>query len=153
MKRFFTLMAVLSAICIQAGAQNLDYITFRSVDGTERSVGIDGLRITFADGQLSATNNVESFSTPLSALSSMFFAEAPTAIRAVAATDAHLSYSNGLLSVNAPQGEIVSIYGADGRLVSRHVKQADGEERIPLSVLRGVYVIKMNGETTKLMVR
>lgn len=153
MKRLFILMAVLSAVCVQAGAQSLDYITFRSADGTERSVSIDGLRITFADGQLSATNNEESFSTPLSALSTMFFAEAPTAIRAVATADAHLSYSNGQLSVSAPQGEIVSVYGADGRLVLQHVKHADGEERIPLSVLRGVYVIKMNGETTKLMVR
>lgn len=153
MKRIILSIAVLAAFCVSAGAQSLDYLTFRAADGTERSMSIDGLRITFADGQMLATNSVESFDTPLSALSLMFFAEAPTAIKGVNIGASQPDYRNGFLSVSAPQGGTISLYTADGRLVSQHVKQADGTEQIPLNLLRGVYILNVNGETTKLMVR
>lgn len=153
MKRIILSIAVLAAFCVSAGAQSYDYLTFRAADGTERSMSIDGLRITFVDGRMSATNATESFDTPLSALSLMFFAEAPTAIKGVNLGASQPDYRAGLLSVNAPQGGKISLYTADGRLVSRHVKQADGMEQIPLNLLRGVYIVNVNGETTKLMVR
>ena len=152
MKRVLFSIAVLLA-CLSAQAQSFDYLTFRAADGTERSMSIDGLRITFADGQLQAVNNSESFSTSLAGLSQMFFTETPTAIKGVAAEAVHLSFDGGLLRVNAPQGRKVCIYGADGRLVSQHVKQADGAEQIPLTLLRGVYIVNVNGVTTKLTVR
>lgn len=153
MKRIILSIAVLAAFCVSAGAQSYDYLTFRAADGTERSMSIDGLRITFADGRMSATNATESFDTPLSALSLMFFAETPTAIKGVNLGASQPDYRDGLLSVNAPQGGKISLYTADGRLVSLHVKQADGTEQIPLNLLRGVYIVNVNGETTKLNVR
>lgn len=152
MKRVLFSIAVLLA-GLSAQAQSYDYLTFRAADGTERSMSIDGLRITFADGQMQAVNNSESFSTSLAGLSQMFFTETPTAIKGMAVEAAHFSFDGGLLRVNAPQGRKICIYGADGRLVSQHVKQADGMEQIPLSLLRGVYIVNVNGVTTKLTVR
>lgn len=152
MKRVLFSIAVLLA-GLSAQAQSYDYLTFRAADGTERSMSIDGLRITFADGQMQAVNNSESFSTSLAGLSQMFFTETPTAIKGMAVEAAHFSFDGGLLRVNAPQGRKICIYGVDGRLVSQHVKQADGMEQIPLSLLRGVYIVNVNGVTTKLTVR
>lgn len=152
MKRVLFSIAVL-LLGLSAQAQSFDYLTFRAADGTERSMSIDGLRITFVDGQMVAANLSESFSTSLAELSQMFFAEAPTAIKGVVAEAAHLSFDGGLLSVNAPQGGKICIYSADGRLVSQHVKQANGAEQIPLTLLCGVYIVNVNGVTTKLTVR
>ena len=53
-----TCLGLLFALGIQA--QSYDYLTLRTLNGDEASLGIDNLRITFADGKLNADNGRES---------------------------------------------------------------------------------------------
>jgi hypothetical protein len=98
MKSF--IFSLLFVGCAAAGvAQNVDYLTFRTADGTEQSLAIDGLKITFAEGKLVATNAVGTVSYDLATLSYMFFAAQPTALETLAAGQQGAQVRGGLLYV------------------------------------------------------
>ena len=114
MKTF--ILSLLFAGCAAVGAaQNADYLTFRTADGTEQSLAIDGLKITFAEGKLVARNAVETITYDLATLSSMFFSAQPTALEALVAGPQSAQVRGGLLYVNAPAGTQVQL----GRRTSR----------------------------------
>ena len=126
-----------------AHAQSYDYLTLKQANGTETSLNLDNLRITFSDGQLVADNGIQSVSIALADMDKMFFALEATGLNTVSSTaDAAPSFriENGCLITDAPAGS-VSIYGTDGR-------------QVPASGLApGVYVVKINGQSFKVLAR
>jgi len=153
MKRLFLILALVSGLCAGLGAQSFDYLTVRTTDGSERSLPVDGLRLTFENGQLVARTPESSASYALADLSVMFFASQPTAIASLQASQPAPVFRDGRLTVSAPAGASVSLYAADGRLVARFVKAADGSESFAPALTRGVYVVNVNGRTSKFLAR
>lgn len=152
MKTF--ILSLLFAGCAAVGAaQNADYLTFRTADGTEQSLAIDGLKITFAEGKLVATNAVETVSYDLATLSSMFFAAQPTALETLAAGQQGAQVRGGLLYVNAPAGTQVQLYAIDGRLLAADVKHSSAEEQVGARLSAGTYIVKVGNQSYKLLAR
>lgn len=151
-KVLFTLMLVLAASA-SLGAQTLGYLTVRTADGGERSLPIDGLKLTFEDGCLVARASEAVASYPLGDLDLMYFSAQPTAIASLSPEQAAPVYRDGLLTVSAPAGTRVLLYSADGRLVSGFVKETDGSESFAPGLPSGVYVVSANGKTAKFLAR
>lgn len=135
------LTLLFAAGAFQASAQSLDYLTFRQADGTETSLGIDNLVITFTNGRLTADNGEQQFSTALTDMDRMFFAATPTAIdQAVTAPAAgRVRIVGGRLLIDGTPATDAAVYSLDGRRQS------------PTRLTRGVYVVRIQGETLKLM--
>lgn len=137
-----TCLGLLFGLGLQA--QSYDYLTLRTLNGDETSLGIDNLRITFADGKLNADNGRESASVPLADMSCMFFSLQPTGIGSQAGlTDASLQVRivGGRLITNAPAGSSIRVYGVDGRQVST------------ARLAAGTYIVNINGRTFKLLAK
>lgn len=136
---FFCCVMALSAT---ASAQSYSYLTLRKTVGDETSLKAEGLKITFSNGQLVATNGEETVSVPLSDMGSMFFSAQPTAIASTSvAKGFEASIVNGKLHASVPAGVEVKVYNIDGRLMP-----ASG-------LLPGVYVVKAGSQTLKVMAR
>ena len=139
MKKHILTIAATLAFAANAQAQKADYLTFQTTDGTEKSITASGLKITFKNGMLTASNgtDTQTFSLPL--LSRMFFSATPTGISATTAgNEATASIVGGKLIVNAPAGTSVTVYTADGRRAN------------PSRLEKGIYIVRLGNKTLKL---
>ena len=136
---------LLSALCVvmalAASAQSLDYIVVQQADGQQVSLPAVGLKITFRNQTMHAVSGTQVADFPLTGLTKMFFSATPTAVENVTVQQGMVRIVNGRLQVNAPAGAKVSVYTPDGR-------QVEGN-----SLLHGVYLVKVNGRTYKLMAK
>ena len=127
---------------LTASAQSLDYLTFRTANGAEKSLPIEGMKITIENGTLkvSTPTGVTNFS--IADLSCFFFAAQPTGITTAEGNDNwNAQIIGGQLETNAPEGSTIRIYGIDGKPVPRHNLPA------------GVYIIQINDKTFKTIAR
>lgn len=140
MKRYlFSLLCVVLAAT--ASAQSLDYIVLQKADGQRVGLPAVGLKITFSNQTMHAVSGSQVMDFQLADLTKMFFSSSPTAIEDVTAQQEQVRIVNGRLLVNAPAGAKVCVYTLDGRQVESDV--------LP----RGVYLVKVNGRTYKLMAK
>ncbi len=147
------IVALLTCFSVALSAQSNDYITFRTTDGTEYSLGVDKLKITFKDGKLLAADAEKDIALPLADMAVMFFSATPTAIETAQTAALQASIRGGNLSVDAPQGTIVSLYAADGRLLGTYVKGAASAEILESGIAGGAYLVKVGEQTLKLLAR
>lgn len=128
------LLTALLGLCAAAGhAQAYDYLTVEQADGNRQSFATTGgLRITF-QGDLARVKPAGAAETQLAldGLAAMFFESTPTDI---AAPDA-----------DTPDARPDAVYSLDGR------RLAGGMSRLPMR--EGVYIVRSNGKTRKLLVR
>lgn len=130
-----TMILALAALltAVTARADDYGYFTVRNADGDATSFTAIGLKLTFADGKLLATQDGTTTELPVEALDAMYFANeaaTPTAIQAATAT------AGGHATVYTLSGVRV----AEGKL---------GDLHLP----KGVYIVSKNGTTTKMTVR
>lgn len=150
----FSLTLIFALLSLSGMAQRFDYLTLRATDGSQQSVKIDlGTVITFADGVMTTTTAGESQSFNLTDISAFFFSAEPTAINLLELSNAKVSLSANQLSVHGPQAAIVQVFAANGQLVAAFTKSTAGAEVFGVNLPGGVYVVKVNGQTSKLMVR
>lgn len=141
MKAFaFSLFMVISAI--SATAQTYNYLTLQKTDGEEKSLTISGLKITFSDGNLVATNSTSSATIPLSQMQKMYFSSKATGIESAATSPSEINASivNGRLQLNVPEGSQVQIYSIDGRKMSAES-----------TFTKGVYVVRVGNQSIKIL--
>lgn len=138
MKRNIAIL-IFAAVAGTAAADSYDYLTFRTSDGTEQSITAVGTKITFSNGSLVATNGSESVTKTLSDMSAMYFATTASGIADVTTDAVSAAIVDGCLTVNAPAGTAVSLYGTDGRQLSTSAR-----------LERGVYVVRVGSQTFKL---
>lgn len=150
MKRFLTLLSAL-LLTLSVSAQTYSYLTVKTSDGTEKSLSLDGLRLTFSNGSLQAVNTAEAASFSLSDLSSMYFSVNATGIQAVTSDVAASSILGGRLTVDAPAGTVVKVYNVSGQLVGTYVKSASGAETLGGALAHGVYIVRAGSSTSKLL--
>lgn len=136
---------LLSLLCaflgLTAGAQSLDYIVLQKADGQQVSLPVAGLKITFNQQTLHAVSGQQTADFQLSDMAKMFFSATPTAIEHVTSSQEKVRIVNGKLLVDAPAGTKVTVYTLDGR-------QVEGN-----SLPHGIYLVKVNGKTYKLMAK
>lgn len=137
---------LLSLICSLAmgatsHAQSLDYLTFRTTNGNEQSLPIDGLKMTFSNGQLLVHTPAEQAVFALDDLSCFFFTAEASAVHPVEDGAIRVSIVNGRLQTNAPAGSRIAIYATDGRQVA-------GTGLHP-----GTYIVKVNNQTFKTLAK
>ncbi len=123
---------LLFGVC--AHAQDYSYMAFQKADGSKIAVGVENLNMTFADGLLHVESDSGTQDIPVSELSMMFFTnDAPTAI---AETENVASHAKQVYSIS---GTFVGTFDTDSA-----VRQSCG---------KGVYLIKDNGKTSKVVIR
>lgn len=113
---------------LSAWADDYSYLTFQSTDGTISSVAVESLTITVSNGKLLATNAAGTKTFTLKELSKMYFSSDPTGIESI---------ENEKLR----NGENEKIYNLSGQ------KMSNGQMK------RGIYVIRQNGKTRKVVVK
>lgn len=113
-------------------ADELPYLSFETSGGDVKTVGVEGLKITFSDGTMTAKNNETELSLPTASLSRMYF----SSTTGIAELD-----SNATL-------EASEIYNLQGIRVGTTSPTGDIE-----GVPTGVYVVKRNGVTRKVVVK
>lgn len=130
MKKYL-LLAILAACALGARAE-FNRLVFHTLTGDEQSVGLTGLNITFADGQLMATADGESLAIDLVSLESMEFAYVePSGI------------------AEAPVDGVVTAYSADGISYGSFASKDAASQTLP----SGLYIIKSEtGLTYKLLI-
>lgn len=116
----------------QASADSYGFFTLRQADGTATTLTAPGLKLTFADGKVLATQDGTVTELPLSAMSAMFFAT-----------------SNATTAIARPTTATgdVTVYNLGGVLVAK------GSTLQGLNLPKGVYIVDQNGVKTKMTVR
>lgn len=130
-KILLTLMLVIPAGV--AMADGLPYFSFQTSSGETTTLSVTGLKITFSEGNIVATNSDgASFTTSVAALAKMYFSATATGIDAVAES-------------TIAEGDIYNVQGV-------RVRRTDemGEVR---GLPEGVYVVRQNGKTRKVLVK
>lgn len=123
------LTLALAATCTMAQAE--DRLTFRQSDGTTQSFALEGLKLTFDNGNLIVKNNTQEATFALSSMAAMYFEDVATGITAPQ-QDATLTLEGG--------GKVFTL---DGR------KVANSLSGLPA----GVYVVKQGSQTKKVLVQ
>lgn len=126
----FLLTSLLFAVGTGVQADDYQYLTFQKTDGTEQSLSVSSLQLVVSDGTLVATNTAGTVNFTLTELSSMYFSATATGVGSTATIAAAGTYE---------------IYNTAGTLLYKG-------SAMP-SLPAGVYVVKQNGQTSKLFVK
>ena len=122
-------MTFLLALASASWAVDYNYLTFTLNDGTTMSISASDLHIAFDNGNLKATSGTNTMTIALAKLTSMEFTnDSSTAIESI---DADVTID-----------ETTEIYDMNGRRLPSNAQLS-----------RGVYMIKSNGQTTKVHVK
>lgn len=120
-------------LVMQMRAADYDYLTFQLQDGTEQSVAVSGLRLTFSNGVLTAVNAATSQTITLSQLSKMYFS-ATTGVQEISSVSS---------------AAVLDVYSASGMYMGRYADAQTLKSSLPA----GMYVIKTDGTTYKTVVK
>lgn len=130
MKKILSLAATVG-LCGSAFADNYNYLSFQKADGTEMSLSVNKLELTFENGMLKTINEDGEHTIPLSELRKMFFTVAPTAISAISSeTDTEE------VELFTPEGISLGLFPS-----AKEAKEATG---------KGLYILKSKTSTTKI---
>lgn len=126
MKKFFVLVMVLvGVLTVQAG--DYAYLTFETTDGAKASVAVESLTLTISGNTLTAGS--QQFT--LSNLSKMYFSNIDETATGIESID------NSQLTID----DSTEIFDLQGHKVSKN------------QMRKGVYIVKTNNRTYKMIVR
>lgn len=132
----FKKILLILLLVIPAGvamADDYPYFAFQTSNGETKTLSVTGLKITFSNGNIVATNEEgANFTASIESLAKMYFSSTATGIDAIAESV-------------AVEGEI---YNVQGVRVGRTDEM--GEVR---GLPEGVYVVKREGKTHKVLVK
>jgi hypothetical protein len=128
---------MMAAVAIQTMAADFTYryLVVKTSDGTEVSLDADNLRLTFANGQLVTNNNVGSQTFNLALLASMQFSDT----EGISGISPTLSVADGRIEVYTLSGMYVGTF--------------DTASSLNTQLRSGVYVVKQNNKSTKIIVK
>ena len=114
------------------------YLVFQTAGGTEQSVAVDNLRITFGNGQMAVNSNDGTILLALADLGKMYFSQ----------TAAGSGGTTGVEALPTDGGQ-VEVYSTGGMFLGRFDSVAKAQQQLK----RGVYVMKTTGKTFKTVVK
>ena len=126
MKNFFVLVMVLVGV-LTAQAGDYAYLTFETTDGAKASVAVESLTLTISGNTLTAGS--QQFT--LSNLSKMYFSNIDETATGIESID------NSQLTID----DSTEIFDLQGHKVSKN------------QIRKGVYIVKTNNRTYKMIVR
>lgn len=126
MKKFFVLVMVLVGV-LTAQAGDYAYLTFETTDGAKASVAVESLTLTISGNTLTAGS--QQFT--LSNLSKMYFSNIDETATGIESID------NSQLTID----DSTEIFDLQGHKVSKN------------QMRKGVYIVKTNNRTYKMIVR
>lgn len=136
MKKSCFFLLTLAAVAT-AQADDYPYLTFQTADGQTQSVATTELVITFADGNLVATDNNGATTTfPLSSLQKMYFAS-------------EASESTGIDLLSTAADEPVEVFTLTGISQGRY----ENLQQAQSTLAKGIYVVKGENRTFKISVK
>lgn len=134
MKKFLTIMAAL-LIALSLQAYDYPYLSFQTSEGTVQSVSVNELIITFSNGQLVLTNTDGSQTFSLSDLSYMFFSKEQN--------------TTGVTRIEDVSNQTVEVFTLNGLVIGRF----ESLQKAKAELKPGLYLIKSNGKTQKVVIR
>ena len=133
--RKLLLLSLLAIGTSQMKADDYLYLTFTNTDGAEQSVSIDGLKVSFADGNIVAEATEETLTLPLADVAKMYFSDTK-------------SEQTGIKEA-VSKGEGISVYTTSGMFIGIFANAAQAHKQLE----HGLYVIRNNGKTYKMAVK
>ncbi len=113
---------------LQSKAEDYPYLAFMGTDGSVKTVSVESLTLTVEDGQLVATNAAGTQRFTLTELIKMYFTSESTKIESI--------------EISNEEGESVKeIFDMSGRAIAAK------------SLTKGIYVVKYQGKTRKIVVK
>lgn len=153
-KKGLLLATATLAAALTAQADGYGYFALRQTGGDVTTLAASGLRITFADGNLIATQGGQTTTLALSGLDAMYFTAADAAgISGLSTSQASLTVSGGTVKVAARQGAQVSLYALGGTRVASLTATGSGEQPLAEGLQKGVYILNVDGKATKFIVK
>ena len=135
MKRLFIIFILCAAFSLSIQASDYTYLAFRCNDGTEISLSVSNLKITFSNGKLVAVNSETNQTFSLSDLNKMYFTNsAITNIEEVLPTDLNTE---------------VEIFTTSGVNKGRYNNLNQARQ----TLTKGVYIVKQSEKTYKIAVK
>jgi len=135
MKKWILCLMAVVAIQVLAADFTYKYLVVKGSDGMQTSLASEGLKLTFDDGQLLAVNDNGSKTFTLTDLASMHFSETGS----TTGIDKQLTADSQELNVYTLSGMYVGTFDSMSNLKSQ--------------LQSGVYVVKQNKKSTKIIVK
>lgn len=133
MKKLFLMCALCMIAAAQTFAQTYGFLTIQKNDGTQQSFATSGLKLTFSNGNLIATQGGNETTLALTDLNKMFFSETATGVKLDKVTEK-----------NSP----IVVFTVAGAKIGEVKNILDVQNMAP-----GVYIIKQGNNTSKILVK
>lgn len=154
MKKVFFLFALAWLTAMTAQAESYGYIVFRQNSGAVQTVDAMGLKITFADGQLTATPKTGgAVRLSLADLAAMCFSTESTTGIDGTTTETGVSVRGGSISVTLGANSRASVFTPSGVAVAQFSTAGSGNTFATRTLPGGIYIVKTNSTTTKILVK
>ncbi len=154
MKKIIVLCAFAWMAAIATQAKSYAYILFQQSSGAMQAVEADGLRITFQDGNLIATPKTgEELSLSLASLSTMRFADEDEAAIGSVAAETGVGVSGNSIVVSLNANSWVRVFTSAGVTVAQFSTAGKANTFATQALKGGVYIVKTNNTTTKILVK
>lgn len=127
-------LALMTSLVSYADDFTYNYLVFTTEDGTEKSVAVENLKLTFVNGQMVVNHGGESQTYDLSGLSKMFFSE---------------NAVDGIVETIIDADAEVDVFTIPGVGIGRFKSVDDARQ----SLKRGVYVLKQGNKTSKIAIK
>lgn len=135
MKKILILVsALMTSVMTYADDFTYNYLVFTTQEGTEKSVAVENLKLTFVNGQMVVDNGVETQTYDLSSLSKMFFAE---------------NSVDGIVETTIDANEEVDVFTVSGIGMGKFNNVNEAKK----SLGRGVYIFKQGSKTNKISIK
>lgn len=143
------LCSLLSIFCVGQYTS----LTVKETTGTWTSYGLDNLKITFSNDQMTVTNTKETAVFPLSELSSMLFTDLPSSIQRMGRSYTVVSLQGAKVKLSVPTGTLARVYDMHGKLCAT---ARIGQEGTPVYIgdlQPGIFIIRAGDERHKILVK
>ena len=135
MKKILILVsALMTSVMTYADDFTYNYLVFTTQEGTEKSVAVENLKLTFVNGQMVVDNGLETQTYDLSSLSKMFFAE---------------NSVDGIVETTIDANEEVDVFTVSGIGMGQFNNVNEAKQ----SLGRGVYIFKQGSKTNKISIK
>ena len=135
MKKILILVsALMTSVMTYADDFTYNYLVFTTQEGTEKSVAVENLKLTFVNGQMVVDNGLETQTYDLSSLSKMFFAE---------------NSVDGIVETTIDANEEVDVFTISGIGMGKFNNVNEAKK----SLGRGVYIFKQGSKTNKISIK
>ena len=127
--------------------------TVTATSGTWTSYGLDKLKITFSNDQMTVQNAQETAVYPLSELNSMLFTDLPSAIERLGRTYTVVSLQGAKVQLSVPSGTMARVFDMQGKLCAT---ARIGQEGTPVYIgdlQPGIFILRAGDERHKILVK